>query len=84
MLASAESDTVDPPKETVAESAERMSSVPVGLAFSQYALDFHKATSLAAEFAEAAEVAEAQSAAGNPRNLKERCLSSSLRFWLDA
>ena len=63
MLVSAESDTVDPPKETVAELAERMTSASVDLAFRQLALDFHKRTSLVAEAAEAAEMAEAQAAA---------------------
>ena len=55
MLASAESDTVDPPKETVAELAEKTLSVPVGLAFRQIALDSHRRASLVAELAEAAE-----------------------------
>ena len=63
MVASAESGAVDPPKETVAVLAERMTSAPVELAARQPALNFHKSTSLVAEATEAAEVAEAQSAA---------------------
>ena len=48
VVASAESGTVDPPKETVAELAERMSSAPVELAFRRPALDYHRMMSLVA------------------------------------
>ena len=54
---SAGPDSVDPPKETVAESAERKSSALEGSAFRRPVLDYHTTMSLeAAGVAEAAEV----------------------------
>ena len=54
VLASAGSDTVDPPKETVAESAENMKSAPGKLVFRQLVLDYHQMMPLFAEAAGAA------------------------------
>ena len=54
VLASAGSDAVYLPKETVAESAENMRSSLEGLAFRQPSLDYHRMMSLVAAAAEAA------------------------------